>query len=934
MVMDSWAEMKTVAVQRDYRPQRYALGYLGPLIVGAEKMDMDMGDLENLWTTRRDEILEYCIVDSFLSGALVQKVGSIGRNLSIANAVSIPMSDVAKASALIDGLMIPDADREGWAVPMTRHDREGRDIVGAFVGDPTPGLHGMVIGLDYKCFSADTEILTENGWSLIGEVSDNDVIATLNTDTRCIEYQPVSETHSYPYDGELVHFNTAGCDQMVTPNHRVIFQKRNRDPDRKKAGKGKDSTYWDPKYWIKEAQDVPDFISIPHFGLWEHPGIESVDIGDYNFPIDQFIPLFGWILTEGCVQKGKMIVVDQSKPDHISDIESAFRNSGLNYNHRTYERDAINSYGTIYQLRHTTIHRFTIYDTKFVKAYTEWMNGNIRSKTFRIPHEFLNSLSSIQCRELFDILMAGDGTKNESRNQWSYYTSSSGLADDVQELALKAGLPAMKGSYIQRHDGREFPSYTVRIAPTRKNVIRKNQYGHTTRVPYQGPVYCVTVPNGTVISRRNGKVSVSGNSLYPNLIIEYNICFTSIRSEPSATTKTTPIGVHFDQSVDAILPRKMKHMIAERAKVKETQKQFEKGTPKWRYYEELQYGIKAGGTNSAFGVFTSKFYRFSNADIGESITTCGQEKTKGVIAKIEEQDGITTLYSDTDSAYLRSPSKDMAETVKIGWELSHKHTEGVVELEFEKIYAPLFQGFAKKRYVGMCYPIKVDEDGNPFAGDPYIDTKGFETQRSDSFDFLTETMEQMFELILNGHPDEARRLGARNAQRLKAGEISPKQLILSKGARGISEDDYASPDSLVWVQAARKMVAEGLDITLPGKVAYIVVDDGCKVGKKGKPVKIQGKRIEVTPVVEGRPLPVPMLRYYLKRTVTALTRISEVLIEVQQAQKDTEGKDERGDEAVGGDAAAAAELRTGTRQMSLEGFDGYNERWEWLLEEV
>ena len=32
-------------------------------------------------------------------------------------------------------------------------------------------------------------------------------------------------------------------------------------------------------------------------------------------------------------------------------------------------------------------------------------------------------------------------------------------------------------------------------------------------VPYEGPVYCATVPNGTLIVRRNGKPMVAGNCM-------------------------------------------------------------------------------------------------------------------------------------------------------------------------------------------------------------------------------------------------------------------------------------------------------------------------------------------------------------------------------------------------------------------------------------
>jgi len=108
----------------------------------------------------------------------------------------------------------------------------------------------------------------------------------------------------------------------------------------------------------------------------------------------------------------------------------------------------------------------------------------------------------------------GDKTYKR-KNGDQFFTSSARLADDLQELHLRIGSRA----FIGRRDPRELTirgrtingaeSYVITVASGEQLSLERKRNIEIER--YRGPVYCATVPNGTLVTRRNGTLLVSGN---------------------------------------------------------------------------------------------------------------------------------------------------------------------------------------------------------------------------------------------------------------------------------------------------------------------------------------------------------------------------------------------------------------------------------------
>ena len=118
--------------------------------------------------------------------------------------------------------------------------------------------------------------------------------------------------------------------------------------------------------------------------------------------------------------------------------------------------------------------------------------------------------------------IAGDGwTQNDHR---TYCTISRKLADDMQELFLKIGRYSMlkerhpkdlnrNASTIrgQKVYSKNIQYHISEIRTKRAYLYCKNHASGISEKEYNGQVYCATVPNGTLICRRNGKTFMAGN---------------------------------------------------------------------------------------------------------------------------------------------------------------------------------------------------------------------------------------------------------------------------------------------------------------------------------------------------------------------------------------------------------------------------------------
>ena len=338
-------------------------------------------------------------------------------------------------------------------------------------------------------------------------------------------------------------------------------------------------------------------------------------------------------------------------------------------------------------------------------------------------------------------------------------------------------------------------------------------------------------------------------SMYPSIIIARNLCFTTL--SPEGTT-VAPSGARFlAASVRrGIIPEILSDLLADRTRFRQAGQAATSAEMK-EYYDGLQNAVKVL-MNSFYGVLASSFYRFTNKDIGAAITAFGREAITSIIRDLEA-DGFDVVYSDTDSVFVRSPVASLEGAREFGERVAKRFTHEGVTFEFQSVFESFFSHGVKKRYVGRtAWPA---ED---------LVVRGYETRRTDAFDFQSAALLEVFDLVLKGDTDGALRRARELVQSVRNREVPVERLVIARTVRAESEYNESTRESLPFLRVFKQLRSEGYDV-IPGMRVAWVVTDSRKTPQ------------EIEPWVEGRQFTKEAdWEYYADRVAQTLARVTEV----------------------------------------------------------
>jgi hypothetical protein len=221
---------------------------------------------------------------------------------------------------------------------------------------------------------------------------------------------------------------------------------------------------------------------------------------ELRIPMKDFCAFLGIFLAEGWVRadRNDVIVSQTSGSRHLGEIHQILAATGLHWDY-----DAQNG--------------------KFTTSYLTlagWLRENCGSRAWgkRVPREFLE-LPQEMLEALLHGMMLGDGHWGPE-GQLRYSTSSEQMADAVQEIFQKLG----RDAWVRHETMKNYPGRFGNPGAKRQMFVVRERLGHYHWLPkpkateYHGRVYCVTVPNGIVYVRRNGKAAWCGDStMLPSL---------------------------------------------------------------------------------------------------------------------------------------------------------------------------------------------------------------------------------------------------------------------------------------------------------------------------------------------------------------------------------------------------------------------------------
>lgn len=324
-----------------------------------------------------------------------------------------------------------------------------------------------------ECYSDDTELLTNSGWKLFKDLSLNDTVAQYDQDTKEISFVSPYNYTKFHYTGDMCAYKTEKCafDFLVTPNHRML------------TTDGIDCK-------VQEAKDLKSHyrvkLPVSGFSQVEGEGLSPTDRLLIAFQADGSMPKGSNRSGELCGYRRCQISL--SRPRKIKRLNKILAASKHNY----WVADG-----------GKPVYHIDFPFGQVTKSFRDWVALDTRSAKW--------------CDQFMQELVEWDGhRKTESR---FYYSSTvKENVDCVQAIAALAGYCT---SYFVQVDNRK---------ETYKDVHRLEYWKAETRpmrtdkqvdlVPYDGLVYCVTVPKSFIVTRRNGRVLISGNSLHAEGIIK------------------------------------------------------------------------------------------------------------------------------------------------------------------------------------------------------------------------------------------------------------------------------------------------------------------------------------------------------------------------------------------------------------------------------
>ena len=351
-------------------------------------------------------------------------------------------------------------------------------------------------------------------------------------------------------------------------------------------------------------------------------------------------------------------------------------------------------------------------------------------------------------------------------------------------------------------------------------------------------------------------ISLDFRAMYPSLIIENNICFTTVSS---SGTIESPTGAKFlsAEVKKGLLPVILANLMKDRQEVRVKMRDAKDPQMK-EFYDGLQAAIKVL-MNAFYGVLASSFYRFNDPKVGASITAFARERIKGIIGELEAE-GVKVVYADTDSVFFQSPTPGLEPSLEFARKTAERFSRGRISMEVDKVYRSLFSHGRKKRYAGKV--------AWPNEGDLVV--RGYEIRRTDAFELQSEAQLAVFDKVLDNDPEGAIDLAKRIVAEVRSGhpplpdvEKNPiEMIVISRTVK--EENQYVNPDSMSNVIAARKLEEMGEEF-MPGmKVSWIVTDH------KKSPM-------EVEPYLSGRKFEkAPDWEYYGRRIAQTLAYVTEV----------------------------------------------------------
>ncbi|KAL7423389.1 DNA-directed DNA polymerase alpha catalytic subunit pol1 [Cryptotrichosporon argae] len=320
------------------------------------------------------------------------------------------------------------------------------------------------------------------------------------------------------------------------------------------------------------------------------------------------------------------------------------------------------------------------------------------------------------------------------------------------------------------------------------------------------------------------------NSLYPSIIQEYNIDFTTVeRSEPAAAEGDDDAAEEKIPDVPAgdapqgVLPRIIATLVSRRRQVKALMKDRKATAAQVAQWDIKQQALKLTA-NSMYGCLGFAGSRFSSRPLAALTTFKGREILTHT-RELAESLGLDVVYGDTDSVFVNSNVTAYADALKIATDFKKLVNERyrLLEIDLDATFERVLL-LNKKKYAA----VKIDETGNRST-----EVKGLDMKRREYSKVSKDVSAAVLKEILSGDATEnviakihdyLTTLG----ENVRNGLVPLDDFIIFKRL-GKNPEDYPDKKSQPHVQVALRLKQKGTAVRAHDVIPYIMC-----LGEDGK----------------------------------------------------------------------------------------------------
>jgi len=408
--------------------------------------------------------------------------------------------------------------------------------------DWSPGVHE-------QCLSADTEVLTKDGFRGPDEIDVGTIVCGFDMETGAMTWTPaLSKVDRSIAPGEqMFGFRSKKTDIRVTGGHRMVVRRKRRTTN------GVGRSEWCFETAASVAGQARRFL--PLCGKQEGRGVPLRDCD---------LRLLGWYVTDGSFNGETLTIYQAAHQPWNADIVETLNACGIKY--RLHQRRVAS--GTLMNMYAIQGDEELLIRPRWTDAQDEvlrtmaangasWVvigealgksSGSCRkrAKRLRKPQKpwignktgrgwtylveyldkdispKLDEMTREQLLHFIHGVKMGDGIKSKRlKNVVAITGTNTKMFDRLQSLCVRRGLSARQSVYrdrirqitdlVQRQN---FPARRLWIEDLSEASIprcdKKNGFREVPTIPGER-VWCLTTAPGTLVIRRNGRVAVVGN---------------------------------------------------------------------------------------------------------------------------------------------------------------------------------------------------------------------------------------------------------------------------------------------------------------------------------------------------------------------------------------------------------------------------------------